>query len=260
MLLEQLEEFGLSNKESKIYLSLLELGPSPVHEIAKASGINRSTTYVLLESLVHSRLVSTSEHQGVRTYNPAPPEQLVRFLEGSVKKYTALIGAAHSVLPELKALYVGVGPKPRVQFFEGLEGIKTAYENVLTSQETVRAYASIENLHKTLPDFFPHYYLRRAKKNVKIRGIFTDTPEARERVRYNKIEAREAVLVPADQYNFSPEINIYDNKVAFMSLSEKFALIIESREIAEALKQTFDLGWEEAKRLNSKTAHHEKKQ
>ena len=250
MLIEKLEKFGLSRKGAITYLALLELGPSSVQEISKKTEINRSTTYVLLDSLVGHGLVSTSEKSGIKLYNPASPERLIQFLEESVKKYTELVGIAHSILPELKATYVGVGPKPKVQFFEGVEGIKTAYEDTLTAQETIRAYASIENMHKALPDYFPDYYQRRAKKKIRIQAIFPDTQEARERMKHNKQEAREALLVPRDKYAFSPEINIYDDKIVFMSLVERFSLIIESQELADALKKAFELSWQEAKRLN----------
>jgi len=249
-LIEKLEKFGLSRKEAKIYVVLLELGPSPVQEIAKKASINRSTVYVLLGSLSEHGLVGISEKDGVKVYNPAPPERLIQFLEESVKKYTELVGLAHGLVPELKAMYVGVGPKPKVQFFEGLEGIKTAYEDTLTAQETIRAYASIENMHKVLPDYFPEYYQRRSQKNIKIRAIFPDTPEARERITHNTEEAREAMLVPKEKYAFTQEINLYDNKVVFMSLLEKFALIIESAELAEAFKKVFEMSWAEASRLN----------
>lgn len=250
MITEKLEKFGLSRKEAKVYLSLLELGPSLVHEIAKKSDINRSTTYVLLESLAKLGLVSSSRRRGIKFYNPAPPERIVQFLEDSVKKYDELINIANDLLPELKSMYAGVGPKPKVQFFEGTEGIKTAYEDTLTATETIRAYASIENIHSTLPDYFPEFHDRRAKKNIKIRGIFPDTKEAQERIKHNIEEAREAYLVPKSKYGFSPEINIYDNKIVFMSLVEKFALIIESKELADAFKKAFDLSWKEAQRLH----------
>ena len=251
-ILEKLEKFGLSHKEAKVYISLLELGTSIVSDVAKKAQINRSTAYVLLETLAKNGLVSISERKKVRLYTPASPERLVQLLEESVKKYTELVGVAHNILPELKSIYSGVGPKPRVQFFEGPEGIKTAYEDTLNSGETIRAYASIESMHETLPDYFPEYYKRRSAKNIKIRAIFPDTAEARERIKYNKEEAREALLVPKEKYAFSPEINIYDNKVVFMSWLEKFALIIESEELADALKKAFELSWQEALRLNEK--------
>ena len=249
-MIETLKKFGLSTKEAKVYLSMIELGTAPVSDIAKKARINRSTTYVLLQSLAERGLISTSDHTHGRLYTPAPPERIVHYLEETAKKYNGLVGIANSILPELKSMYVGVGPKPKVQFFEGLEGIQTAYEDTLTSNETIRAFASIENMHKALPHYFPEYYKRRAAKKIHIRAIFPDTPEAQERMKHNQEEAREAYLVPKELYSFSPEINIYDNKIVFMSLVEKFALIIESHELADALKKAFDLSWEYAKYLN----------
>lgn len=250
MLIEKLEKFGLSTKEAKVYLSLLELGTSVVSDVSKKAQTNRSTAYVLLESLAKHGLVSISERRNVRLYAPAPPERILQLAEEAVRKYTELVGVGHSLLPELKSMYVGGGPKPKVQFFEGAEGIKTAYEDTLTSKETIRAYASIENMHSALPNYFPEYYKRRSFKKIHIRAIFPDTPEARERIKYNKEEDRTTFLVPKEFYAFSPEINIYDNKIVFMSLVEKFALIIESTELADALKKAFELSWEGAKTLH----------
>lgn len=249
-LADKLEKFGLTDKEARVYLALLEIGTAIVSDVAKKAGVNRSTAYVLLESLVKRGLVGITERKNIRLYTASQPERLIHLLEDNVKKYTELVGLAHSLLPELKSMYVGSGPKPKIQFFEGAEGIKTAYEDTLTAKETIRAYASIENMHAALPGYFPEYYKRRAKKKIHIRAIFPDTPEAKERLKHNKEEERTAYLVSADKYGFSPEINIYDNKIVFMSLIEKFALIVESEELVGALKKAFELSWEQAKHLN----------
>ena len=98
----------------------------------------------------------------------------------------------------------------------------------------------------TLPKYFPGYYQRRAKKGVAIRAILPDTPESRERQSRDEKELRESRLVPAKAYDFSPEINIYDDKVAIISLAEKLGIIIESKEIAEAHKKIFELAWKGA--------------
>lgn len=251
MLEDILSKFGLSTKEAKIYIALLELGATPVSDLAKKAGIKRSTTYVLLGSLMNRGLVSITDRNSVRLYNPAPPERLVHYLEEASRKYSQLIGVAKSILPELKSVYTGVGPKPKVQFFEGYEGIETAYEDTLSATEEIRAYASINNMHAALPHYFPEYYKRRAAKNIKIRAIFPDTPESRERMKYNEIEKRDALLVPSTEYSLSPEINIYDNKIVFMSLVEKFSLFIESKELADAFKKAFELSWLAAKQLNT---------
>jgi len=254
-LLGELINFGLTYKESKLYLALLETGTTLASDLAKKSHLNRSTTYVLLESLVSKGLAGISEQHKIKYYSPAPPERIVQYLQDNAQKYAELVGTAHNIMPELKSMYVGVGPKPKIQFFEGVEGIKTAYEDTLTSKENILAFASIESSHKTLGDFYPAYYNRRADKNIKIQAIFPDTIEARERMKHNKNELREAYLVPKEKYSFSPEINIYENKIVFVSFVEKFALVIESAELTDAMKKVFDLSWEQAKILNKKNGH-----
>lgn len=252
MPVDKLIQFGLTNKQAKIYLSLLELGTSFVIDVSQKANINRSTTYVILEELVRKGLVSTSDEKSKRQYKTEPPERLIQLLEEQAKTATKTVNLARQFLPELKSIYSGIGVKPRVSFYEGVEGLMSVYEDTLTSPEPIRAYASIENMHTALPDYFPSYYQRRAVRGISIRSIHPDTEEARERVQHNKTEARDSALVPHQEYDFSPEINIYDNKIAFMSLREKFGLIIESQELADAMKKIFELSWKEAKRLNTK--------
>ena len=251
-LISQLQKFGFSNKESVVYLALLELGSSVVSDISKKTSLNRSSTYPVLDSLIKKGIVSISTSDKVKVYTAASPERLVQLAEESMKKFSELVGVARNIVPELKHIYVGAEKKPRVQFFEGIEGLITAYEDTLTSTESIRAYASIENMHLALPDYFPEYYKRRAGKGIHIKSIFPDTNEAEERIKYNKEEDREAYLVPKEEYSFSPEINLYEDKVVMMSLVEKFALIVESAELANALKKGFDLAFSEAKRLHTK--------
>ncbi|OHE33815.1 MAG: hypothetical protein A3J94_16070 [Syntrophus sp. RIFOXYC2_FULL_54_9] len=56
---KQLEHLGLSDKESKVYLAALELGPTPVQDISHKAHVNRATTYVMIESLSARGLMST---------------------------------------------------------------------------------------------------------------------------------------------------------------------------------------------------------
>ena len=72
----------------------------------------------------------------------------------------------------------------------------------------------------------------------------------REGISTDKYELRESALVPKDKYSFSPEIDIYDNKVMIASWKDKMGIIIESQEIADAMKKVYELAWAEAKRLD----------
>lgn len=236
-------ELGLSDKEAAVLLALLELGSSTVSKIAARAKLNRTTAYDVLESLRTMGLVGYVGDKTKKTYVAEPPETLVAFLEKKSQEYQIKAKEVKKALPELKAIYSEKGTRPRIRFYEGKEGLETVYEDTLTSTEPIRAYASVRDMHTALPHYFPKYYQRRSGRGIHIRAILPATPEGIERAKHDYAEDRESRLVDPEQFNFSPEINIYDDKVAIMSLAEEFGVIIESKEIAEAQKKIFELAW-----------------
>lgn len=251
-MIKELELFNFTDREARVYLALLELGPSVVSVIAKSSGLKRSSLYILLDSLNKKGFVSTSEseHTGTRTYIATSPERIIYMANENLKKSQQLIQTAEKIFPALHQKYTKSDFKPRVRFLDGKEGIINAYEDTLTSSETIRSYASIDHMHSALPEYFPEYYHRRAAKGIHINVIMPDTDAAKNRAVNNKKEARHAYLIPQTSHSFNYEINLYDNKVVMMSLVDMFAIIIESEGLSEALKRMFDLSREEAKRLH----------
>jgi sugar-specific transcriptional regulator TrmB len=243
-----LKQAGFSDKEMSVFLALLEMGRGKVSEISRKAGINRTTGYVILDGLVNKELASISGKEPKQEYMAESPEKLVKFLNNIAKKQKFIADEANKMLPELMAAY-NTGNRPKVRFYEGIEGLKQVYEDTLTATESIVAYATFDDMHKTLPNYFPGYYKRRAKKGIFARGIAPATPLARERMKLGKEEARDLALVPVDKYNFSPEIDIYDNKVMIASWREKLGIIIESDEIADAMKKIFELAWLQAKNI-----------
>ncbi len=245
----KLIEAGLSEKEASVYLSLLELGSGTVSKISRRAGINRTTGYDVLDSLSVKGLVSISGKEPKQEYSAESPEHLMKFVSEEIKKKNELLKQTEKLIPELKSIH-NVSDRPRVRFYEGLEGLAQVYEDTLTSHEPIRAYATVDDMHKGLPNYFPKYYKRRAGAGISIRAITPKTEIGIERKSHDKEECREMAFVPADKYYFSPEINIYDNKVMIASWREKLGIIIESAEIADAMKKIYELSWAEAKRLD----------
>lgn len=242
---------GFSEKEANVYLALLELGKGTVSAIARAAGINRTTGYNVLDSLVSKGLTSVSGKKPKQEYVAESPNLIVALLKERAKQSQKQLKSAAKIVPQLKSIH-NVGNRPKVKFYEGEAGLIEVYEDTLTAKEPIRAYATFDDMHNTLPNYFPKYYKRRAKKKIPIRGIVPATKIARERVESNKKELRTTALIPADKFYFSPEINIYDNKVMIASWREKLGIIIESEEIADAMKKIYELAWAEAKRLDKK--------
>ncbi len=240
---------GFSEKEVLVYLALLGLGKGTVTEISRKAGINRPTGYHILASLEKNGLVKASGKEPKQEYVAESPDKIESLLKTKLEAQQAYLNEAKKIIPELKSLH-NVSERPKIMFYEGREGLGKVYEDTLTSHEEIRAYATYDDMQKALPGYFPEYFYRRAKKGISIRAIFPHTGAGIELSKHDKEQKRQTAMVPADKYYFSPEINIYDNKVMIASWQEQLGIIIESQEIAEAMKVIYELAWAEAKRLD----------
>lgn len=246
---KSLEFIGFSEKEVLVYLALLELGKGTVTQISRKASINRPTGYHILSSLEFKELVKVSGKEPKQEYIALSPDQIEKLLQKKLENDQAFIKEAKKIIPELKSIH-NVTDRPKVFFYEGKDGLEKVYEDTLNSKEEILAYASVEDVESTLPHYFPEYYKRRAKKGIKIRAIFPESQEARNRASLDKEEIRESLLIPSTKFGFHPEINIYNNKIMIASWREKLGIIIESNEIADAMKKIYELSWAEAKRLD----------
>ncbi len=245
----KLIDIGLSEKEAGVYISLLELGRGTVSQISRRANINRTTGYDILDSLTAKGLVIVSGKEPKQEYSAESPENLSRFITEDIKQKHEALKKTEDIIPELKSIH-NMSDRSRVRFYEGVQGLIEVYEDTLTSHEPIRAYATVDDMHAALPSYFPKYYKRRASNGISIRAIVPKTKIGLERGAHDKDEARETAFVSADKFYFSPEINIYDNKVMIASWREKLGIIIESAEIADAMKKIYELAWAEAKRLD----------
>lgn len=257
MILETLRKIGFSEKEAKIYMQLIRLGAQPVSVISQKAGINRTTTYDIIESLTKKGLISSIKKGSATYFKALDPKNLLNYLEREKveqsKKIEKQQKEIEALLPALISLENPESTKPKVSFYEGEKGLRQAYEDTLTSSETILAYANVETMHEGLPNFFPEYYQRRGvEKNIHIKAICPDNKTSLERHKKDKAENRESILIPTNEYDFSPEINIYDDKVLIASWREKMAIIIKSKEIADFHKKMYKLCWAQAKKLKTK--------
>lgn len=244
-----LKESGFLDKEIVIYLTILELGRGTVSEISRKAGINRSTGYVILDSLASKNLVSISGKEPKQEYVALSPSNLIEYLDIRADKQKKLANSAKEILPELISIH-NVGDRPKISFYEGLVGLEYVYEDSLTSIGDIYSTSTYEEMHETLPKYFSTYYSRRAKKKIFVHTFVADTPLARKRKEHDIAEFRDTSLIPQDKFPVPTDIEIYNNKVMIASWKEKLGIIIESKEIANTLRSVFKLALIEAKRLD----------
>jgi len=235
-----LKNIGLNDKESKLYLALIELGSAPVSKVAEKAKINRVTAYSVLESLIEKGMANSVVKNKVRFFSPTNPKILAQEFKRKASDF-------QKALPTLRRLG-GEANLPHVEYYEGIDGIKAIYAKTLESKTEILNYANSKEIRKAWPEYDEQYVAKRVKQKVFLRGIAPLDEHGIEVKSHDKQSFREIRLVSARKYTFTNEINIWDDKVAIISFNDnpQIGIIIESQEIANTQRDIFRMAWEYA--------------
>lgn len=238
MLLKELQNAGLTEKEAKVYLAALELGETTINRIAKKSGVKRSTVYLLIDALKEKGLMSAAKKNKKSLFFAEDPRILERQIED---KKSAILKA----LPELLSITNLLDKKPDIRYFEGREGIKEVYmDNLRYPEQEICAWFSESFLEFDEKFFYDKYIPERIKKKIFARVILPENKITRGIKEDDEKYLRKTKLVPQEKFNLKIEISLYGtNKIGIMSYDDGIGLIIQSQKIYEALKYIFEFMW-----------------
>jgi sugar-specific transcriptional regulator TrmB len=197
----QLTQFGLNEKQAIIYLAMLELGASSAIQLAKKTGILRTTVYDVLIELEKKGLLSQTKKGKKRLFFAADPENLEKILEEKKDRLQEL-------MPALKSLMNTSGTKPVIRYYEGLEGIKEVYRDTLKYRGELVAYVTENIITRLGKDFSDEYKAKRVKSQITLRVIGPDTEEIKEYKKTDQKDLKESQLVPKEGFPFIIEMNI----------------------------------------------------
>jgi len=234
-----LKKIGLSEKEAKIYLAVLELGETSIQRISNKSGIKRTTVYDILDYLKQKGLISTIKKNKKVFFYAEGPEALQEDLE---EKQNILKHA----MPELLSLANLIDKKPKTKYYEGLEGIKEVYLDTLNyPDQQMFSFVAEEAFYKFDEDFLnKHYHPKRLKKKIWLNEIASDDPATRKYQKTDTQHLRKTKLLSSEKFPLDVSINVYKNKIGIMSFEEEIGLIIESPKLYITLKSLFEFMWE----------------
>lgn len=239
-----LQNIGLSEKESKIYLSLLTLKEALPGVLAKKSGVKRPTAYLVLEQLLKKGLVSQVKKGRYFYFQPVNPHSL---LEDQYRRFHDL----EKSLPELLSLHKQMSVQPQVSFFQGEEGLMRIMEDTLKASTELLCWADVplSVRSQSLPtDYFKKQYIpKKIQRKLWLRGIFSYDRAALEYKKRGKEELREVYLISKADFPFKNEINIYDDKVAIISHPDQMGVIIQNQNIADTQRSIFNFAFKYAK-------------
>ena len=242
-MLQQLIQLGLSEEESELYLSMLELGGGFASQLAKKASRKRSSSYHTLNRLVEKGLATRVKKGSYQFFSPEPPETIVELTRRRCS-------TAEKLLPELQSIQNTMAKKPKIKFFERQSGIETIFEDTLTAEGEILGYTNLSLLAELFPGYFRRYTRERMKRGIKVRYLSPQPLRGHDLIEELFPEGPDAGLleilfINPNQFPFQNEIAIYGDKVAIMSLSrkEQIAILIESKTVSSTMKAIFDLAW-----------------
>lgn len=237
-----LKKLGFDEKEIRVYLMLLSLGPSPVRKLAQAAGINRGTSYDILKNLMKNGLVAYYHKEKKQYFVAEDPTKLERHLEGRLEEMRQLKKKIKAVIPELQSLYNRGGDKPVARYYEGFTGVKNILQDILSTmnQEKQKEYYvySSADLREVLYKRFPHFTKERIKQKIAVKVIALGEGGQEQPLSERKWLSQEA---GAPAYSM-----IYGSKTAHIALdstSTPLGVVVEDPNIAHTHKMIFERLW-----------------
>lgn len=243
-------DFGLTEKEIKLYLTLLKTGPNTIMNLARETGIKRSTTHNNVEELIKKGLVSQTNYGERRMVVAEDPEKLNFLMDQKkwdIKKLEEslgdVIGKITETVPE-----AAESTKVDVKYYEGKKNVFKVYQESLGATE-VRSFVNLDKYFETFPNTGDLWY--EALEKNKERELFTitqDTALARE-VQVDAHSRYHSRFLSGETPFGGVDFHIYDNKIAIIKLDKlnPFAIMIESSIIVGGMVAIHSTLWNMAK-------------
>lgn len=239
----QLEQLGLSSKESLVYLALLELGTVGSSKILEATSLHGQYVYQALASLEVRGLVSHAIVRGRKKFQANHPKMLIRVAERQTRLAEDLVQKleAKNRLPDDSLFEVYQGQEAFIAHEEELLKIAPANSELLVIGGTGDHFTELMQ-----PSLGAYEFLRR-KKHIQIRYIGSrDQVDGLKKSMGNRF-LFEARTLPGS-FTGMVNTNIWSEVVNFNTFGTPVtSFVLKSKVTAESYRSFFETIWKMGK-------------
>lgn len=243
---ETLKQLGLSERETRVYQALLDLGPSTMSNIVRKTSIPSSKIYNVLERLSEKGLVTYVLVKGKKEFRAANPEKLLSL----IKEKETLV---KDILPELNDIFKKTSKETNAEIYKGKEGLKQIFEDIIKEKRDFYVLGASGKGEHTLPYYIPHFYEKLKDSNIKTKIFFIDSEETKKQaVNLRKYKNIDMKFLPEQIRNLMVTF-IYSDKIVIIPITSTIeispiAIMIKSKESADSHKDYFDWLWKIVKK------------
>ena len=247
-IIDYLKQLDLSDAEAKLYLTLLQTGPTSVRDLALTVTIKRTTAYFYIDQLVEKGLIMKLVRGSKKLVAANEPENLKSLVENKVASAYAVQSNLPTILKTLNTTLPENtdAEEAEIKYYKGIQGIKKIYEEALKATE-VRTYVKVEATNGIFADNVS-LFGQAFKKNpqLKVKEIIYDSPTATVDASkiLHKSERYDYKLMPKELNLTSGDVLIYDGKVAIIDYKGRMhGIILHNRDYFNNSKELFDFIW-----------------
>ncbi len=233
-----LEKTGLTESESKVYLTLIEIGTSTAGPIIKKTGLHRGTTYQVLQRLKEKGLVSSIIKGKKQHFSPVEPKHLLELLKEQEKDL-------QEILPALQAKLDASKEQQEITVYSRPKGLRSVLDNMLEELKDGGEYFDfgVSGLFKEVMPSYWHLWQRK-KKQYRIRSQVIFNEEIKEQKDFLKDYFGEARFHPKEFSSVTDTMIYKDTVVLFIwTAKPPVAIVIRNKDNAESYKNQFKMMW-----------------
>jgi sugar-specific transcriptional regulator TrmB len=240
--IQSLRHIGLSEKEAKVYLALLQLGRATAYSVAVKAGLKRPTTYLLLDELVKNGFAYEVPRSLKKMFEAKAPEEVFALARERMK-------VAESALSSIQALVRKKQGKTQALYFEGMSGLQQALQyraKDLKDGEVVGFYAAAVGAPQDALNVANNWLEEYAKLNIMIRGFVPKDDFLKPYHVNDKNANRTFKSLPTKVYSSKVSIEAMADFVRIVDIVSPIpqATIIENTEVAKTIREIFEMLWE----------------
>lgn len=239
---------GLKKLDTEVYLTLLKSdSPLQVYELAKLTGIKRSSVNLILSRLIERGYVTYHLDEARKVYSGENPAKIAFELED-------LTANIKSIIPLLSISKFGDKPS-KVRFFEGKEVVENVYRDIILAlsfaegKRQVSMVASGEDVLETEPEPTEWFLKKRLEDQIYLKWIAPESKIVREKyLSDSQKKLREIKFFNSKKYPFHIQVIIYADCLALISLKgARSGVIIENELLSSSFQSMFNFFWDSLK-------------
>ena len=236
-----LEDLGLTQAEIKVYLSLLELGPSNAGDILRKCQLQNSVMHRALNTLLEKGLANYILEGRRRIYQGTDPENFFDFIDNKKESFA-------KILPELKNKQKFAKVKEKATIYRGTRGITEVYRRLReTKAKEYLSFGGGEQCEKRMGTvWWNNHHTKRIAKKLSSKQVFDETVKKFGEKLVKRPISRVRYL-PAEFAQFQETVIVGNLVAVTIFTGNAYSLLIEDKLVAQGYKKHFELLWKTAK-------------